>query len=244
MLDQLNDDFKASATIAAAPMAGDRDLSAVPQPGTPVVLLEIPAIGLREVVVQGTGTGELRQAVGHYRPSPMPGQIGNAVLAGHRDLYGRPFARIGELRPGDKITASSQEGRFTYTVELVERARTGEKDFLSQGTFVNRLTLLTSGDTDDGGRLAVVSKLDGQPAGLKILDQARVEVDELGLGRDPGGWLPTILWGLATVGVLFGTIVLYRRWRTTSTYVLTSPVLFATVLLWFESATRLIPSTY
>ncbi|MFI9553887.1 sortase [Nonomuraea endophytica] len=245
MLDQLNEDLKISATIAAAPVAGDKDLSAVPKPGTPVSLLEIPKIGLREVVVQGTGTAELRSAVGHYRPSPMPGQIGNAVLAGHRNLYGRPFARMGELQAGDKITASSQEGRFTYTVETVQRARTGEQDFLSQATFVNRMTLLTTGDTEQpGGRLAVVARLDGRPAGLKILDQDRIKEDELGLGRDPGGWLPSIVWGLVTVGVLFVTILLYRRWRTISAYLLTTPPLLVAALLWFESVARLIPSTY
>ncbi|MFI0424254.1 sortase [Spongiactinospora sp. 9N601] len=245
MLDRLNEDFKVSAAIAAAPMAGDKDLSSVPSPGTPVALLEIPRIGVREVVVQGTGTSELREAAGHYRPSPMPGQVGNAVLAGHRNLYGRPFARIGELRPGDKITVSTQEGRFPHTVEAVQRARTGEEDFLSQATFVNRLTLLTTGDADrPGGRLAVVSRLDGPPSSLKILDRDPIKVDELGLGRDPGGWLPAIGWGLATVGALFGTIVLYRRWRTVSTYLVTSPVLLAAALLWFESLARLIPSTY
>ncbi|RAY11386.1 hypothetical protein DPM19_30650 [Actinomadura craniellae] len=244
MLDRLNRDFQESAAIAAASVAGDRNLAAAPARGTPVALLEIPRIGVREVVVQGTGTKELRNAIGHYRPSPMPGQVGNAVLAGHRNLYGRPFARLGELRAGDTIAVTTQEGRFSYTVELSESAGTGDQDFLSQGTFVNRLTLLTTAPHGEGGRFAVVSKLQGNAAALKIRDDRQLKSDELGLGRDSSGWWPTLGWGLAMLGTLVVTSLLYRRWRRVSTYLITTPPLLAVGLLWFESVARLIPSTF
>ncbi|WTY93196.1 sortase [Sphaerisporangium sp. NBC_01403] len=245
MIDQLNEKFKVAAAIAAAPVAGDRNLAAIPARDEPIALLEIPGIGVREAVVQGTGTAELRSGIGHYRPSPMPGQVGNAVLAGHRNLYGAPLARVTELKQGDKIVVTTQEGRFAYTVETTMRARTGEQDFLSQATTVNRLTLLTTSDGDrPGGRLAVVARLDGQAASLKTHDDNGVAVDELGLGRDPSAWWPTLGWGAVFFGILTGTLVLYRRWRRTSTYLITTPALLATALIWFEALARLIPSTF
>ncbi|GAA1012047.1 hypothetical protein Aple_014270 [Acrocarpospora pleiomorpha] len=245
MVDELNEDFTAAATIAAAPQATDKDLTAIPPRGKPIALLEIPKLGLSEVVVQGTGTAELRAAVGHYRPAPMPGQSGNAVLAGHRNLYGSPFARLAEMAPGDKIVTTTQEGRFTFTVELVEQAGTGHDDFLGQETFVNRLTLLTTADNGgQGGRLAVVSRLDGQPASLKTVDPNQPKEDELGLGRDTSAWWPALGWGAALFALLAGTIQLYRRWRRTSAYLITTPPLLAVGLLWFEALARLIPSTY
>ncbi|WP_155352391.1 sortase domain-containing protein [Acrocarpospora macrocephala] len=244
MLDELNEDFTAAATIAAAPQATDKDLTAIPDRGKPIALLEIEKIGLKEVVVQGTGTAELRAAVGHYRPAPMPGQSGNAVLAGHRNLYGSPFSRLGEVAPGDKIVATTQEGRFTFTVELVEEAGTGHDDFLGQETFVNRLTLLTTAANGGDGRLAVVSRLDGQPASLKTVDPSQPKEDELGLGRDTTAWWPALGWGVALFALLAGTIQLYRRWRRYSAYLITTPPLLAAGLLWFEALARLIPSTY
>ncbi|GIH21835.1 hypothetical protein Aph01nite_01450 [Acrocarpospora phusangensis] len=245
MLDELNEDFTAAATIAAAPQATDKDLTAIPPRGKPIALLEIPKLGLREVVVQGTGTAELRAAVGHYRPAPMPGQSGNAVLAGHRALYGSPFDRLAEMVPGDKVIATTQEGRFTFTVELVEEAGTGHDDFLGQETFVNRLTLLTTAENGgQGGRLAVVSRLDGLPASLKTVDPSQPKADELGLGRDTTAWWPALGWGAALFALLAGTIQLYRRWRRTSAYLITTPPLLAAGLLWFEALARLIPSTY
>ncbi|GAA1295734.1 hypothetical protein GCM10009658_48150 [Planotetraspora silvatica] len=244
MVDRLNENFKVAAAIAAAPVEGDRDLAALPPRGEPVALLEIPRIGVREAVVQGTGTSELREAVGHYRPSPMPGQIGNAILAGHRNLYGAPLARIAALKPGDKVIATTQEGRFSYTVERTLRAKTGEQDFVSQATIVNRLTLLTTSDTSTGGRLAVIARLDGQPASLKTLDDHGLKVDELGLGRDPSAWWPVLGWGGLFFVLLTGTFLLYRRWRRVSTYLITTPALLALALVWFEALARLIPSTY
>jgi sortase A len=244
MLDELNEKIKVAAAIAAAPNARDTNLTALPAIGTPVALLEIPKIGVREAVVQGTGAAEVRNAVGHYRPSPMPGQVGNVVLAGHRNLYGAPFAGIPGLSRGDQIMTTTQEGRFTYTVETILRAGTGEQDFLSQATIVNRLTLLTTNDGGHGGRLAVIARLDGQAAGLKTKDPNQVKVDELGLGRDTAAWWPTIGWGLLFLVVVIGTFTLYRRWRRTSTYLITTPALLAVGLLWFEGLARLIPSTF
>jgi sortase A len=46
----------------------------------------------------------------------MPGQPGNAAIAGPRTTYGAPFNRIDELVPGDKIEAYTLQGKFTYEV--------------------------------------------------------------------------------------------------------------------------------
>ena len=40
---------------------------------------------------------------GHYPGTPLPGQIGNAAIAGHRTTHGAPFYRINELAKGDRI---------------------------------------------------------------------------------------------------------------------------------------------
>ena len=66
--------------------------------------IHIPKIGLDRAVVQGVGVPDLRKGPGHYPDSPMPGQLGNAAIAGHRTTYGAPFNRIDELAPGDEIT--------------------------------------------------------------------------------------------------------------------------------------------
>ena len=87
-----------------------------PESGEAVAHIVIPAINMDEIVVEGTDVDALRKGPGHYSWTPMPGQPGNASIAGHRTTYGAPFANIGNLRPGDRITVQTAQGEFVYEV--------------------------------------------------------------------------------------------------------------------------------
>ena len=87
-----------------------------PDNGNAVARIIIPAIKMDEIVVEGTNVDALRKGPGHYSWTPMPGQPGNASIAGHRTTYGAPFADIGNLRPNDKITVQTAQGEFVYEV--------------------------------------------------------------------------------------------------------------------------------
>jgi sortase A len=89
-----------------------------PSVGTPIGLLTIPRIGMSgAAIVEGTDENQLQQGPGHYLGTPMPGQAGNAAIAGHRTTYGAPFYNLNELQPGDPIMIQTAQGNFTYTVE-------------------------------------------------------------------------------------------------------------------------------
>ena len=90
--------------------------TAPPAAGEPIGVIEIPKIDLARVMVQGTERADLKKGPGHYTATPMPGQAGNAGVAGHRTTYGAPFNRIDELAPGDEVIVSTPQGRFTYVV--------------------------------------------------------------------------------------------------------------------------------
>ena len=87
-----------------------------PPEGDPVGVIRIPKIGLERTIVQGITVPDLRKGPGHYPDSPMPGQLGNAAIAGHRTTYGQPFNRLDELVPGDEITILTLHGTFKYAV--------------------------------------------------------------------------------------------------------------------------------
>jgi sortase A len=53
--------------------------------------IAIPAAGVDEVVVQGTGGGDLRKGPGHYPQTPLPGERGTVAVGGHRPTPGAPF---------------------------------------------------------------------------------------------------------------------------------------------------------
>ena len=87
-----------------------------PPDGQALARIVIPAIDVDEVVVAGVGVDALRRGPGHYGFTPLPGQPGNAGIAGHRTTYGAPFGRIDELKVGDFIHVQTLQGSFTYRV--------------------------------------------------------------------------------------------------------------------------------
>jgi len=79
--------------------------------------IEVPRLGLSDMVVQGDSAASLRHAVGHVAKSALPGEWGNVALAGHRDTYFRPLRAI---QVGDEIRFKTIEHVFDYVVESVE----------------------------------------------------------------------------------------------------------------------------
>jgi sortase A len=86
------------------------------QEGDSLTRIKIPAIDVDVVVVEGTGSDALRAGAGHYRDTSLPCEDGNAAIAGHRTTYGRPFANLDLLKPGDTITLQTPVGQCTYKV--------------------------------------------------------------------------------------------------------------------------------
>jgi len=84
--------------------------------GDPLTRIQIPALGVDTVVVQGTSPSGLRAGAGHYPNTPLPCESGNMAIAGHRTTFGKPFANIDQLKPGDVITLLTPIGKCTYEV--------------------------------------------------------------------------------------------------------------------------------
>ena len=84
--------------------------------GDPVGRLIVPRLGLKSIVVNGTGHDDLTRGPGRDLRTYMPGQNELIYVAGHRTTYLAPFAHIDSLRPGDKITFVLPYGTFEYEV--------------------------------------------------------------------------------------------------------------------------------
>lgn len=84
--------------------------------GDPIGRIVIPGIGVDFMVIEGVDLYLLDEAPGHFPGTPMPGQPGNAAIAGHRTTFAAPFNRIDELRPGDTIDVTTVQGTFQYEV--------------------------------------------------------------------------------------------------------------------------------
>ncbi len=84
--------------------------------GDPLARLEMPSIGVDKIVVAGVATSDLKKGPGHYPETPLPGQLGNSAIAGHRTTFGQPFFDVDKLANGDEIVVTTLAGRFVYRV--------------------------------------------------------------------------------------------------------------------------------
>jgi len=124
------------------------------------VSIAVPAVGIDARVVpvglRADRTMEVPEVdlAGWYEPGPRPGEAGPAVIVGHVDSRHGPavFFRLGELRPGNRITVGQQGGAaYSFLVERVERS---PKEALPVGRIWDRtrrpvLRLITCGGSFD-----------------------------------------------------------------------------------------------
>lgn len=75
--------------------------------------LEIPRLGISALVAEGAEDGTLRTAIGHLSHTPLPGELGNAALAAHRDTH---FRELRNVRVGDRVRMLSWTGEVEFEV--------------------------------------------------------------------------------------------------------------------------------
>ena len=157
----------APTTTAAPPPA-----PTVPEfePGDVLARIEIPAIDLDAKVVSGVQPEDLKAGPGHYPETPMPGQLGNSAIAGHRTTYGQPFYRLDEVEPGDEIVLTTVQGRFVYRMISSEIVGAGDSDVVATtDPDIARLTLTTCHPRYTAAkRLIVVADLDVDASTLPL----------------------------------------------------------------------------
>ena len=90
--------------------------SIAPSIGSAVGILEIGAIGLRQVVVEGTAASNTMVGPGHVPGTAAPGQPGNSVIVGRNSMYGGPFGDLSKMAVGDQIVVSTTQGQSLYEV--------------------------------------------------------------------------------------------------------------------------------
>ncbi|HEY1652351.1 MAG TPA: class E sortase [Acidimicrobiales bacterium] len=186
-----------------------------PAEGEPVGDIRIPVIGINQIVVEGTNTPDLRKGPGHYTGTPLPGQGGNAAIAGHRTTYGHPFYNLDGVKVGDPIVVTTLQGIFVYDTTKSSVVSPSDTTVIDN-VFANLLTLTTCNPRFSAStRLIVQAKLaHSQLFPNKGIPAARLHTDPNSgdLAGDSNVQLTgTLFWGFLFLVV--GAGILYTAWR-------------------------------
>jgi sortase A len=101
--------------------------------------IDIPRIGVRAMIVNGTTAACLRRAVGHIEGTPLFGDSGNIGLAGHRDTF---FRGLRDIRKNDTIEVETLQGNYQYVVDATRIVNPDDTEVLD-GAGHPTLTLVT-----------------------------------------------------------------------------------------------------
>jgi sortase A len=232
--------------------------------GDAVARLRIPDIGVDKIVVEGVTLEDLKRGPGHYPDTPLPGQPGNAAIAGHRTTYGAPFNRINELERGDEIVITTVQGAFRYQVSeqlIVSPSDVGVLDDFGD----NRLTLTACHPKYSAReRIIVVATLvdeaapapeappgaetgaipgDGESNGGNDGELSATTIDGGLSGKRAAVW-PAIALGVACGFVWTAAWLLGKVWRTWPAYLLCLPLFLMMLFFFFENFSRLLPANF
>jgi sortase A len=242
-------------TSRAAPPTAD------PAVGNPVGLLSIPAIGMTNaVIVEGTGEGQLQEGPGHYPGTPLPGEVGNAAIAGHRTTYGAPFYSLDGLKPGDAINVETPQGLFQYLVVLTKIVQPTDTTVL-QTSVLPELTLTTCNPRYSASqRLIVQALLHTSLTNASFVPTPRTTTGpaptslagESGTGSSSAGSnvaghvLGAVLFGLGAIAAALAARVAFRRLRGVPRWVslLGVPLAIFLLLGCFQHVSLALPTSF
>ena len=246
--EELTERFRRGAAGPPPPPGAPADPPPPAPVGEAVAIMRIPRVGMEKAVVEGVGLPELKKGPGHYPSTPLPGQAGNAAVAGHRTTYGAPFLRLDELAPGDPILVTTHQGRFHY--EVTEEKVVGpDETSVLEASPENRLTLTTCHPRFSAReRLVVVAALKGEAAAGPPPAPDRPATPpasgRAGLSGANASNGPAVAWGAAAAAVALLAWLLGRLWRRWPAYLLGAPLFLVVLFVFFENFSRLLPSNY
>ncbi|MCU1459769.1 MAG: sortase family protein LPXTG-site transpeptidase [Actinomycetia bacterium] len=241
------------ARAAALVVSGTRTTvpqvtSPAPARGDAVARLRIPAIGVDQIVVEGTGVAELRQGPGHDPSTPMPGDSGDSVITAHRATYGAPFDHLDQLKVGDRISVTTTTGSATY--EVSDSPKTVSGDALPNAAGDDGLILTTSQPKYRASeQLAVVARLRNPPkgTGLAVAQRATTSsVDGASSWFAGSAWGSLLVWAALMLVVYLAMHRLAVRWRRSqlAIFTLAAVPLAVSAFLFLQAVGRVFPPNY
>jgi sortase A len=207
--------------------------------------IEIPAIGVDWVFLEGVALEVLKDGPGHYEGTPLPGEEGNAALAGHRTTYGQPFHNLDQLGPGDRIIVTYITGaRFEYEYRETEIVSPDRVEVIAN-TEDDRITLTACHPKYSASeRIVVRAALVGEPLPPRSAANEPVAPAPASLDGESASRAPAVLWGLAAALVFTAIWAAGRWWRRLPAYLIGAPILVVVMFLFFENFSRLLPAAY
>ena len=82
--------------------------------GGAIGVVDIPSVGVRGQIYEGTDDETLKYYVGRFTTGVMPGEIGNFALAAHNNIYTELFRNLHKVQIGEKVRIITRTKEYVY----------------------------------------------------------------------------------------------------------------------------------
>jgi sortase A len=157
---QLRQQWTASERNVVLPISSGKPASSTNKsPWTPTRIV-IPDLHIDAVVINGFDETALRRGPAHDPNSALPGQIGNCVIAAHRNVYGSWFANIDQLQAESLVQLITPDATYNYHAVSISRISENDRSVLNAPENKgSSLTLITCTLPHSSDRIVVTAVL-------------------------------------------------------------------------------------
>ncbi|MGO8870972.1 MAG: sortase [Acidimicrobiales bacterium] len=233
--------FRTELALGTAPTGPKVGRDSALALGSPMAVLSIPSIGVKQVVTEGTTSSVLADGPGHLRDTVFPGGAGTSVILGRAAAYGGPFGQISDLAKGARITVTTGVGTSVFRVVDVRTAGAVDHPVAAGKA---RLTLGTAGGAPfvPSGVVWVDADKVGTPLAADYPLVSTVPPSEQPLGTDTSTLWALFFW-LEILGVLVaGAVWISRRRGHAQAWIVFTAPLLLTWIFTANQIARLLPN--
>jgi sortase A len=214
-------------------------------PGTPVALMKAPVVGIdREVIVEGSSSGQTMVGIGHRRDTVLPCQVGASVVMARSGGYGGVGSSWSQLKSGDEFTVTTGQGSCTYVVrgqrvpgDDAPPAPTGRE---------GRITLTTAYGLPfmptEVLRIDADLTTDAFDRPVTAFPPGSLPESEAAMGVDTSNLFALVLLLELLIAVAIGATYLWRRWGKWQSWIVVTPVAVTAGMLTATSINHLLPN--
>jgi sortase A len=231
----------AEGTAPTGPVNVERQMI---RPGTAVAYLEVPSIGIQQVVFAGTSSSITMDGPGYRMDTVFPGQVGTSIVMGRRASFGAPFGRLSELKVGDPIRVTTGQGEFEFSVIAVRSEGEPVPAKIGEGKSRVQLVTVEGRPFMPDGIVRVDAELEGNAVASSgtAFSSKTLPASENFMGVDSSTVWQLVLWLEALVVVMALFIWGWNRWSRMKTWIVVSPLLVLVGLAVSDQFARLLPN--
>jgi len=238
------DAFRAELAQGVAPTGPINQDNRVIRAGTPMAYLEIPSIGVRQVVFEGTSSSVMMNGPGHRMDTVFPGQAGTSIIMGRRAAFGGPFSRLVNIKVGDPIYIATGQGEFEYSVIAVRSEGDPVPPKIESGK--SRIQLVTVGGRPylPDGIFRVDAELNQNASASSgtVFTAKTLPASDRFMGVDFSNLWQLVLWLEALAIVIALMLWGWNRWGRLKTWIVIVPVLVLVGLAVSNQFARFLPN--